>query len=104
MKNNTVDTPSVKEKKKFKFPFFKNTEFKSLGIIVKIISLVVAFAVLGIHVAAAFFLFAFKPAYTTICIAIVLLGLIVSLIVLFLIYALGHCICQNNKILEELKK
>lgn len=78
--------------------------FKSLGTIIKIIAFFVALAVIGIHTFAAYILFAFKPIYASICIAIVTLGLVLALIILFLIYALGHTINQNNEILDLLRK
>ena len=88
---------------KYRPVIIKNTGFKSLGNIVKVIAFVVAIAVLAVFVLAAYILFAFRPLYRTICLAIVTAGLIVSLIVLFLIYALGHTINQNNEILALLK-
>lgn len=78
--------------------------FKSLGTIVKVIAFFVAFAVIGIHIFAAYLLFAFRPLYASICIIIVTFGLVLALIVLFLIYALGHTIDQNNEIIDLLKR
>lgn len=82
----------------------RSSGFKSLGTIVKIIAFFVALAVIGIHTFAAYLLFAFRPLYASICIAIVTLGLVLALIILFLIYALGHSINQNNEIIALLKK
>ena len=97
--DDTYFAPEEKQKKKpisNILPFeIKTTGFKSLGNIVKVIAFIVAAAIILIHAFAAYALFAFRPAYTSICIAIVLLGLCVALIVLFLIYALGHSINQN---------
>ena len=78
--------------------------FKSLGAIIKLIAFFVALAVIGIHTLAAYLLFAFKPIYASICIIIVTFGLVLALVILFLIYALGHTINQNNEILELLRK
>lgn len=100
-----VDTKNKKETKlpQIKLPVIKETGFKSLGNIIKIIAFVIAFAVIGVHALAAYILFAFRPLYLTVCIAIVAFGFAVSLIILFLIYALGHCINQNNEIISLLK-
>lgn len=81
----------------------KNTGFKCLGNIIKIIAFIVALAVIGVHALAAYILFAFRPLYISVCIAIVAFGLVLALIILFLIYALGHSINQNNEILSILK-
>jgi len=93
----------------FKFKDIKNpikiktTGFKSLGNIVKVIAFIVALAIIAVHLLAAYILFAFRPLYLSVCIAIVTFGLVVALMVLFLIYALGHSINQNNEILALLK-
>ncbi len=115
--NVTSEPEAVTEKSKkffkkpinFKFKDIKNpikiktTGFKSLGNIVKTIAFIVAVAIIAVHVLAAYILFAFRPLYLSVCIAIVTLGLIAALMVLFLIYALGHSINQNNEILALLK-
>ncbi|MBE6733038.1 MAG: hypothetical protein E7561_03475 [Ruminococcaceae bacterium] len=115
--NVTVEPEAVAEKpnkffKKpinFKFKDIKNpikiktTGFKSLGNIVKVIAFIVALAIIAVHLLAAYILFAFRPLYLSVCIAIVTFGLVVALMVLFLIYALGHSINQNNEILALLK-
>lgn len=105
MENYITEVSSKSPKKILKgFQLFKANGFKSLGLIVKIISFVVAISVLLGFIVAAYLLFAFKPIFITASIAIILLGLVISLISLFLIYALGHCIDQNNEILKLLKK
>ncbi|MBR4073666.1 MAG: hypothetical protein IKK24_06960 [Clostridia bacterium] len=90
--------------KNIKIPLIKKTGFKSLGNIIKVISFVVSLAILAAFVLGAYVLFAFKPLYLTICIAIVVFGLIVALISLFMIYAIGHIINQNNEIISNLTK
>ena len=81
----------------------KNTSFKSLGNIIKVISFIVAFAIVVVHVIAAYILFAFRPLYLAFCFGIVTFGLVVALIVLLLIFALGHILNQNYEILTILK-
>ena len=90
--------------KNIKIPTIKETGFKSLGNIIKVISFVVAIVILLVFVLAAYILFAFKPLYLTVSIAIVVFGLLVSLITLFLIYASGHIINQNNEIISRLNE
>ncbi len=118
MDNDMIDISSISEEfkeekkakgkikalKNIKIPTIKATGFKSLGNIIKVISFVVAIAIFLVHILAAYILFAFKPLYLTISIAIVVFGLIVSLITLFLIYASGHIINQNNEIISKLNE
>ena len=97
-----VKSKSVKIKKALKkIPL--STGFKCLGNIIKIIAFLVALAIIAVHALAAYILFAFRPLYLSICIAIVAFGFVLALIVLFLIYALGHSINQNNEIIALLK-
>lgn len=117
MDNETLANPSNienSEKAKLKFKlsnFFKKknkgikpTGFKCLGNIVKLIGFLVALAIIAIHVLAAYILFKFRPLYMSVCALIVTVGFIIALIVLFLIYALGHSINQNNEILYLLRE
>jgi len=116
MDNDMIDISSISEElkeekktknkidaiKNIKIPTIKATGFKNLGNIIKVISFIVAIAIFLVHILAAYILFAFKSLYLTISIAIVVFGLIVSLIALFLIYASGHIINQNNEIISKL--
>lgn len=98
--SNNIATKLPKSALKVKV---KNTGFKSLGNIIKVIAFLVAIAVIFVHVIAAYLLFAFRPLYLAVCIGIVAFGLVVSLILLFLIYALGQILNQNYEILTILK-
>ena len=81
----------------------KSTGFKSLGNIIRFIAFLVAIAIVGVHVLAAYVLFNFRPEYYTYSIGIITIGLVLGFIVLFLIYALGHIANQNYEILSILK-
>lgn len=82
----------------------KPTGFRWLGNIVKVIGFFVALVIIAVHVLAAYILFNYRPLYIPVCFIIVTVGFVIALIALFLIYALGHSINQNNEILYLLKK
>ncbi len=86
------------------FEAYGNGIFKNLGTIIKTVSFIIAFFIVILSFVAAYFLFSKQPLYMAISLGIVILGTVVAAIVMFLIYGLGHVICQNNEILKELKK
>ena len=92
-----------KTKKRNLAAAYGNGIFKRLGNIIKAISFLIAFAILGVCLLAAFFLFSKDKFFTAIAIGIALLGVVIATITMFLIYGIGHVICQNNEILRELQ-
>ena len=78
--------------------------FKSLGTIIKAIAFLVAFAVLAVFLLAAYLLFTKDALFAAISIGIVITGIVIATIIMFLIFGLGHVICQNNEILKRLNK
>lgn len=97
---------SSKTSKKFKqieeIKKFPNNYVKHLDKIVKAISFIVAIAIVILTLGVAAVLILLDDIFTIVAIGVVILGVIVALVALFLIYALGHVITQNNKILERL--
>ncbi|MCQ2454808.1 MAG: hypothetical protein MJ090_01500 [Clostridia bacterium] len=83
---------------------YENAIFKNIGNIIKFIAFVVCFTTIIISFVAAYFIFSFNALFMTIAAAIVLVGTIISVILLFIIYGLGHAICQNNEIISRLRK
>lgn len=77
---------------------------KGLGVIIKGISFIVAFSVLAMFFAVAYFLYTKDPLFTAISIAVIIIGAIVATIVMFLIFGMGHIICQNNEIIKKLNE
>lgn len=75
-----------------------------LGSIIKAISFLVAFFVLAMFFAAAYLLYTKDPLFTAISIAIIIAGVVVSTIVMFLIFAMGQIITQNNEILKKINE
>lgn len=83
---------------------YGNGIFKNLGGIIKAISFIIAFFIIALSFVAAFFIFSKQAFYMALAIAIIIFGTVLAAIVMFLIYGLGHVICQNNEILKHLKK
>ena len=78
---------------------------KSLGIIIKIISFVVAFASVAIGgVGCLLIRNFFDGFFDSIAIAVFILAVVIGTISLFIIYGIGHVICQNNEILKRMNE
>lgn len=76
--------------------------FKNIDKVIKVISFLVSIATFLIFAGVAVLLALFDPIFTVLSIGIAIFGIILSLILLFLIYGLGHIITQNNEILKRL--
>lgn len=94
-------SPNAKKKNKPIERYGKGI-FKHLGTIIKATAFLIAFAVLAVFLLAAFLLYTRDILFTSIAIGIVIFGVITSTIIMFLIFGLGHVICQNNEILKRL--
>ena len=103
-KETKATNPTAEKTVKKKLKPVKPTGFRWLGNIIKVIGFFVALVIIAVHVLAAYILFNYRPLYITVCLLIVSVGFVIALIALFLIYALGHSINQNNEILYLLKK
>ncbi len=82
---------------------YGNSIANNLGLIIKAISFVTAFAIILIAFAIAFLVFSTQPLYIALSLGIVVVGTILAAIIMFLIYGLGHLIIQNNEIIKRLK-
>ena len=83
---------------------YGNGIFKNIGTIIKFIAFLICFSVIILSFFAAYFIFTFNAVFATIAAAVILFGTIFGVILLFVIYGIGHIICQNNEILSRLKK
>lgn len=83
---------------------YGNGLFKGLGTIIKTIAFLIAFAIIGVSFVLAYFLYSAEALYIAISLAIIIFGTLVAAITFFLIYGLGHIICQNNEILRRLNE
>lgn len=77
--------------------------FKNLSEIIKGIAIAVSAAIVLIFIIIAFLLIKLDSFFVAIAIGVIIVGIIIAAITLFLIYALGHMIAQNQEILEKLK-
>ena len=75
---------------------------RHLDKIIKAISFVVALIVAAVFFLIAALIASLDPSFRFIALAVVVVGVIISLIFLFLIYGLGHIITQNKQILRRL--
>lgn len=82
---------------------YGNGIFKKLGGIIKAISFIVSSFFFFVVLVLALLLYMIDPFFLPFAIALVILGAITALIVMFLIYGLGQVICQNNEILTRLQ-
>ena len=81
---------------------YGNGVFKHLDKIIKAISFIVAIGILLIFTAVAAVLIMLDKIFAIIAVAVFIVGIILSIIFLFLIYAVGHLISQNNEIIKRL--
>lgn len=95
-------SPSVAKKLKAATENYGNGAFKHLDKIIKFISFAVAIVMILVFAAVAAVLIMMDEIFTIVAVAVFAVGLILSIIVLFLIYAVGHIISQNNEIIKSL--
>lgn len=81
---------------------YGNGVFKHLDKIIKAISFIVSLGVLLLFTAVAAILIMLDKIFAVIAVAVFIVGIIFSVIFLFLIYAVGHLISQNNEIIKRL--
>lgn len=94
--------PVKKAKKESPVSTYANIGAKNIDKVIKAIAFIVAISLLLLFVAVAVVLFLLDDIFMIVSVGMVILGVIVSLIILFLIYGLGHIITQNNEILKRL--
>ncbi|MBQ7726706.1 MAG: hypothetical protein IJT66_06135 [Clostridia bacterium] len=81
---------------------YGNGAFRHLDKIIKAIAYFVALALLLVFAGGAFLLYKMSKTFFLPAICLLAAGVLLSLMVLFLIYAIGHIISQNNEILKHL--
>lgn len=76
--------------------------FKHIDRTIKTIAFIVAIGIFLAFVAIGFVLISLDKVFSLIALGLVIFGLVLAIIILFLIYATGHIISQNNEILKKL--
>lgn len=104
---SSSSTPRNMKPKKYKenpVSAYGNTLFKNLGTIVKVISFIVALAIIAVVFVAAFLILKiFDSFFTPVAIGIIIVGTVIAAFTFFIIYGIGHAICQNDEILRRLR-
>ena len=94
--------PKTKNSLKAVSQNYGNGVFKHLDKIIKAISFIVSIGILLMFAAVAAVLVMLDKIFAVVAVAVLIVGIILSLMVLFLIYAVGHLISQNNEIIKRL--
>ena len=94
--------PKTKSSLKAVSQNYGNGVFKHLDKIIKAISFIVSLGILLMFAAVAAVLVMLDKIFAVVAVAVFIVGIILSLVVLFLIYAVGHLISQNNEIIKRL--
>ena len=94
--------PKTKSSLKAVTENYGNGVFKHLDKIIKAISFIVALMILLVFAAVAAVLIMLDKIFAIVAVGVFIVGIVLSIIVLFLIYAVGHLISQNNEIIKRL--
>lgn len=81
---------------------YGNGVFKHLDKIIKVIAFVVSLLIFLVFAAVAAVLFMLDKIFTVVAVGVLIAGIMLALMLLFLIYAIGHLISQNNEIMRRL--
>lgn len=96
--------PTVNKSRPQPIKAYGNGISRHLGVIIKIISFIIAFACLAIGGVLALLLYRLDGFFASIALAIFILSAVIATISLFVFYGIGHVICQNNEILRRLNE
>ncbi len=94
--------PKTKSSLKAVTENYGNGVFKHLDKIIKAISFIVALMILLVFAAVAAVLIMLDKIFAIVAVGVFIVGIVLSIIILFLIYAVGHLISQNNEIIKRL--
>lgn len=97
-----ISSSSTKRKRDTAASEYAEGAFKNIDKVIKAISFLLSIATLLFFIAVAVVLFLFDSVFLILSIGILIFGILLSLIILFLIYGLGHMITQNKEILKRL--
>ena len=100
-------TPADKRKKQLKkavkaVDSYGEGAARNIDKVIKAISFIVAIGIFLLFAAVAVVLYLLDEMFTIVAIGVLVLGIVISLITLFIIYGIGHIITQNKEILKRL--
>ena len=99
---SSSNIPKTKSSLKAVTENYGNGVFKHLDKIIKAISFIVALMILLVFAAVAAVLIMLDKIFAIVAVGVFVVGIVLSIIILFLIYAVGHLISQNNEIIKRL--
>ena len=94
--------PKTKSSLKAVTENYGNGVFRHRDKIIKAISFIVALMILLVFAAVAAVLIMLDKIFAIVAVGVFIVGIVLSIIILFLIYAVGHLISQNNEIIRRL--
>ena len=97
-----ISSSSSKMKRDTAASQYAEGAFKNIDKVIKAISFLLSIGTLLFFIAVAVILVLFDSIFLILAIGILIFGILLSLIMLFLIYGLGHIITQNKEILKRL--
>ena len=80
---------------------YGDTAVKNIDKVIKAISFIVAIGIFLVFAAIAVVLYLLDKMFTLVAIGVLVLGILMALIMLFIIYGIGHIITQNNALLKR---
>lgn len=95
-------SPNLKKRVSVANKEYGNGAMRHIDVVIKTISFIVAIIIAVVFFGLAAVLVMLDSSFKVIAIAVLVVGLVLSLITLFLIYGIGHIITQNKQILRRL--
>jgi len=92
---------STKAKKSFSKEYAEGS-FKNIDKVIKVIAFIVSICVFLVFAAIAAILILLDKMFLAVAVGVLVIGIVISLIFLYLIYGTGHIISQNKEILKRL--
>ena len=97
-----ISSSSPRRKRESAAEVYAEGAFKNIDKVIKAISFLISIGTFLIFAGIAVVLALFDPIFTILSIGLAIFGILFSLILLFLIFGLGHIITQNKEILKRL--
>lgn len=96
------DTDTPNENEKTIMDKYTNKAISNIDKVIKFFAIIVAIGIFLLFAAVAAILILLDSIFTIVAVGVAVLGIVISIITLFLIYGIGQIITQNNEILRRL--
>lgn len=97
-----ISSSSPKDKRKSASKEYGEGAFKNIDKVIKVISFLVSISTFLVSALIAVVLALYDSVFMIVSIGLLVFGILASLFLLFMIYAIGHIITQNKEILKRL--